>query len=68
MNVGAVLVIPVSAARSDTRGRPPFGFGASGGMSGAIRNHNASGNSSFAMALSAMTPILLPCPLTPRFC
>jgi hypothetical protein len=37
---------PVSAARSDTRGRPPFGFGASGGMSGAIRNRNASGNSS----------------------
>ena len=42
--------IPVSAARSDTRGRPPFGFGGSGGISGAIRAHNASGNSSFAMA------------------
>lgn len=52
----------------DTRGRLPLGFGGSGGSSGAIRNHNASGNSSFAMALSSMTPILPPCPLTPRFC
>ena len=30
--------IPVSAARSDTRGRPPLGFGGSGGSSGAIRD------------------------------
>ena len=27
--------IPASAARSDTRGRPPLGFGGSGGSSGA---------------------------------
>jgi hypothetical protein len=60
--------IPVSAARSDTRGRPPFGFGGSGGISGAIRAHNASGNSSFAMAPSSMASILLPWPLMRRFC
>ena len=60
--------IPVSAARSDTRGRPPLGLGGSGGSSGAIRAHNASGNSSFAMAPSSMAPILLPWLLTRRFC
>src|SRR5258706_8374894 len=60
--------IPVSAARSDTRGRPPLGFGGSGGSSGATRAHNASGNSSFAMAPSSMAPILLPWLLTRRFC
>jgi hypothetical protein len=60
--------IPVSAARSDTRGRPPLGFGGSGGSSGAIRAQNASGNSSFAMAPSSMAPILLPWLLTRRFC
>src|SRR5205807_2612251 len=59
---------PVSAARSDTRGRPPLGFGGSGGSRGAIRAHNASGNSSFAMAHSSMAPILLPWLLTRRFC
>jgi hypothetical protein len=42
---------PVSAARSDTRGRPPLGFGGSGGRSRAIRAQNASGNSSFATLL-----------------
>ena len=58
----------VSAARSDTRGRPPLGFGGSGGSSGAIRAHNASGNSSFAMPPSSMASILLPWLLTRRFC
>jgi hypothetical protein len=34
--------IPVKAARSDTRGRPPFGFGLSGGNKGAMRSHSLS--------------------------
>lgn len=46
----ATVVVPVvgmELVRSDTRGRPPWGFGGSGGSSGAFRAHNASGNSSF---------------------
>ncbi len=35
--------MPVSAARSGRRGRPPFGFGGSGGNSGAIAAHRSSG-------------------------
>ena len=34
--------MPVRAARSDTRGRPPFGFGFSGGNKGATCFHNSS--------------------------
>ena len=34
--------IPVNAARSDTRGRPPFGFGFSGGNRGAICSQSLS--------------------------
>ena len=34
--------MPVKAARLDTRGRPPFGFGFSGGNSGAMRVHSLS--------------------------
>jgi hypothetical protein len=41
--------IPVSAARSGTRGRPPSGFGGSGGSNGSIRSHSASDTSGFAM-------------------
>lgn len=35
-------MIPVSAARSLTRGRPPLGLGGSAGSSGAITAHNSS--------------------------
>jgi hypothetical protein len=35
-------MMPVSAARSGTRGRPPFGLGGSGGKSGAMISHNVS--------------------------
>jgi len=41
--------IPVNAARSGTRGRPPRGLGGSGGNSGAIAAHNSSDTSGFAM-------------------
>jgi site-specific DNA recombinase len=34
--------IPVRAARSGTRGRPPLGLGGSGGSSGAITSHSSS--------------------------
>ena len=34
--------IPVKAARSGTRGRPPFGLGGSGGNSGLMLSHRAS--------------------------
>ena len=43
--------IPVSAARSGRRGRPPFGLGGSGGRSGATAAHKSSGTSSLAMPL-----------------
>ena len=35
-------MIPLKAARSETRGRPPLGLGGSGGSSGATRAHNSS--------------------------
>jgi hypothetical protein len=35
-------IMPASAARSGTRGRPPFGLGRSGGSSGAMAVHRAS--------------------------
>lgn len=37
--------MPVNAARSDTRGRPPFGFGFSGGNRGAICSQSLSSRS-----------------------
>ncbi len=42
-------IMPVSAARLDTRGRPPFGLGGSGGKSGSITSHSSSLNIGFAM-------------------
>ncbi len=41
--------MPVSAARFDTRGRPPFGLGGSAGSSGSITSHSSSVRSGFAM-------------------
>jgi hypothetical protein len=41
--------IPVNAARSSTRGRPPLGFGRSGGNNGLITSHNSSVTRGFAM-------------------
>lgn len=42
--------MPTSASRLPTGGRPPFGRGGSGGMSGAISAHNASGRSCLAIS------------------
>ena len=49
MPVRSTNRIPVSAARSGTRGRPPSGFGSSGGSNGSTRSHSASDTSGFAM-------------------
>src|SRR5579875_1668097 len=42
--------IPVKQARSGSRGRPPVGFGGSGGSNGSIVSHNVSLTNGFAMA------------------
>lgn len=42
-------MMPVRHLRSGTRGRPPFGFGGSGGRSGSIAFHSSSDTSCFAM-------------------
>jgi hypothetical protein len=42
-------IMPVRAARSGIRGRPPFGLGGSGGKSGSITSHNSSAISIFAI-------------------
>jgi hypothetical protein len=42
-------MIPVRAARSGTRGRPPFGLGGSGGSSGSMISHNSSETSGLAI-------------------
>jgi hypothetical protein len=41
--------MPVSALWSGTRGRPPFGFGGSGGNRGSITSHNLSGSNALLM-------------------
>jgi hypothetical protein len=51
--------IPVRHARSETRGRPPFGFGGSGGNKGRIRSHNSSDNNRLAM-WSSLTQVPRP--------
>ena len=49
MPVRSTKRMPANAARSGTRGRPPYGFGSSAGKSGAIRLHSSSGTIGFAM-------------------
>ena len=44
--------MPVRAARSSTRGLPPFGFGGSGGKSGSMVSHSSSLTSSFPIPAS----------------
>jgi hypothetical protein len=45
--------MPVNAARSGTRRRPPFGFGGSAGISSAFNVQSSSVTSTFAMAASS---------------
>lgn len=51
--------MPVRHLRSGTRGRPPFGFGGSGGRSGSIAFHSSSDTSCFA--ITTCTPIRTYC-------
>jgi hypothetical protein len=48
--------IPVSAARSDVRGRPPFNLAPSGGSSGAISAQRPSGRSGLAISAQRAKP------------
>lgn len=48
--------MPVRAARSGIRGRPPLGLAGSGGKSGLIRPHSSSVSSGLAMTVSSLTP------------
>jgi hypothetical protein len=50
--VRSTKMMPVSAARSGRRGRPPFGFDGWGGRSGSITSHSSSESSGFAMPYS----------------
>ena len=43
--------MPVSACRSDTRGRPPLGLARSCGNNGSIRSHNSSASSGLAIGV-----------------
>jgi len=47
--------MPVRAARSAIRGRPPWGLGGSGGMRGSMRSHRPSVSSGLAIATSPIT-------------
>jgi len=47
--------IPVRHARSGTLGRPPFGFGGSGGICRLIRFHSSSVSSGLAIIISSIT-------------
>jgi hypothetical protein len=47
--VRSTKMIPLSAARSESRGRPPFGLGGSGGSSGSTTVHSSSLTIGFAI-------------------
>ena len=48
--------MPVRQARSETRGRPPFGRRGGIGKNGSTRSHNGSGSSVAAIAVYATSP------------
>jgi len=48
--------MPVSVARSGTRGRPPLGFGGSAGSNGSITSHSSSLTSGLLMPLLVQDP------------
>ena len=52
--------IPVRQARSGTRGRPPLGFGGSGGICRLMRSHSSSVSSGLAMIMSSITSCYSP--------
>jgi hypothetical protein len=62
--------MPVSAARSGTGGRPPFGLDLRDGRSGSMRSHSSSVTKGFAILRSSVMARSLPKspPLSNRFC
>ncbi|MDF2759298.1 MAG: hypothetical protein K0S99_1930 [Thermomicrobiales bacterium] len=48
--------MPVRHARSETRGRPPFGRRGGVGKNGSTRSHNGSGSSAAAIPIHATSP------------
>jgi hypothetical protein len=68
--VRATNRMPVSAARSGTRGRPPLGLGLCGGSKDSISNHNSSVSNGLAISGSSMNTRILAKPPTHtnRFC
>lgn len=60
MPVPSTNTMPVKARRSSRRGRPPFGFGGSGGSNGAITAHRPSGRSGFAIPLQPVASTGVP--------
>jgi len=48
--------MPVRHARSETRGRPPFGRRGGVGKNGSTRSHNGSGSSAAAIPVHATSP------------
>jgi hypothetical protein len=53
--------IPVRHARSETRGRPPFGRRGGVGKNGSTRSHNGSGSSAAAIPVDATSPTRITC-------
>jgi hypothetical protein len=68
--VRAMNSMPVSAARSGTRGRPPLGLGLCGGSKGSMIDHNSSVSNGLAISGSSMNARILTKPPTHtnRFC
>jgi len=63
--------MPVRHARSETRGRPPFGRRSGIGKDGATRSHNGSDSSATAVAVQGTAPHLVDTPIggaAARFC
>jgi len=60
--------MPVRAARSGTRGRPPFGFGGSGGRSGSIASQSSSGKRGLAIGVKFRSENALDSRHRNRFC
>jgi hypothetical protein len=68
--VRRIKMIPLNAARSETRGRPPFGLGSCTGIAGSISDHNSSLTSTLGISCSSLNFRTLTKMLAPnnRFC
>ena len=59
MPLFSTKMMPLRAARSSTRGLPPWGLGASGGSSGSMISHSSSVTNSLAMSSTYPDPMVL---------